>query len=231
MIFQHFPRDNQNGWWSRLAPRLTEVILQKIELNLAEQIDQGKVIYPKLADIFRSFELTAWDNVKVVILGQDPYHGPNQAMGLAFSVPHWVKIPPSLKNIYKEIHQSLALPIPKHGDLTDWASQGVFLLNAVLTVEAGKAGSHQKQGWEEFTDLVIELLNAEHEHLVFMLWGSHAQKKGHKIDRLKHLVLESVHPSPLSAHRGFLGCEHFKLANDYLKKHNKQIIDWSIPGD
>jgi uracil-DNA glycosylase len=161
-----------------------------------------------------------------VIIGQDPYHGEGQAHGLSFSVPKGVKPPPSLRNIYKEIEAEYGVKMPSSGDLTGWAAQGVLLLNATLTVEAGNAGSHQKKGWEDFTDAIIRIVNEKCEHVVFMLWGSYAQKKGAHIDRTKHLVLESVHPSPLSAHRGFLGNGHFKSANEYLAKHGRTPIDW-----
>jgi len=186
-----------------------------------------QVVYPRGDDIFNALNITSFDDVEVVILGQDPYHGPDQAHGLSFSVRAGVALPPSLKNIYKEIEQEFDVKMPRKGDLTGWAKQGVLLLNATLTVRATQAGSHQGKGWEQFTDAIIRALNDRGEHIVFMLWGSYAQKKGAFIDRKKHLVLEAPHPSPLSAHRGFLGCGHFKKANDYLVKNGRKPIDWT----
>jgi uracil-DNA glycosylase len=165
----------------------------------------------------------------VVILGQDPYHGPNQAHGLSFSVPRGERIPPSLQNIYKELARDVDFRIPKHGYLMPWAEQGVLLLNSVLTVQAGLAASHQGKGWEAFTDQIISLISQRRDHVVFLLWGAYAQKKGHAIDRDKHLVLSTTHPSPLSAHRGFLGCGHFSKANEYLRQHQMTPIDWQLP--
>lgn len=190
----------------------------------------GKTIYPPKEDVFNAFSATEFDQVKVVILGQDPYHGPNQAHGLCFSVQPGVKTPPSLVNMYKELAQSIpGFDIPQHGFLQHWAEQGVLLLNTVLTVEQGKAHSHANIGWERFTDKVIEALNKEGEGIVFLLWGSHAKKKGQSIDRQRHHVLTAPHPSPLSAHRGFFGCNHFVLANQYLEQKGKTPIDWSLP--
>jgi uracil-DNA glycosylase len=186
------------------------------------------VIYPPGPQIFNALNSTPFDQVRVVILGQDPYHGPGQAHGLCFSVMPGVKTPPSLANIYREIQSDLGIDMPHHGYLQSWAEQGVLLLNAVLTVERGQAGSHQGKGWETFTDEVVRLLNDKTQGLVFMLWGSYAMKKGSMIDRKRHLVLTAPHPSPLSAHRGFLGCKHFSAANDYLEKQQKQPIDWSV---
>ena len=171
---------------------------------------------------------TPLERVKVVILGQDPYHGPNQAHGLSFSVPPGIAVPPSLKNIYKELNTDVNCSIPNHGHLRSWAEQGVLLLNAVLTVRQGVAASHQGKGWERFTDAVINTVNDHQEQVVFLLWGSYAQKKGQMIDRNKHCVLEAPHPSPLSAHRGFFGCQHFSKANDYLRVAEKSPIDWQI---
>lgn len=197
------------------------------QVHLARQ--SGKTIYPPQEDVFNAFKYTAFEDVKVVILGQDPYHGPNQAHGLAFSVKPEVAIPPSLLNMYKELSQDVpGFHMPSHGYLVKWAEQGVLLLNTVLTVERGLAHSHANLGWETFTDRVIEALNTHREHLVFLLWGSHAQKKGKMIDRNRHLVLTAPHPSPLSAHRGFLGCHHFSQTNDYLKKQGYTEIDWQI---
>ncbi len=185
------------------------------------------VVYPPPKHIFNAFNSTPFDKVKVVILGQDPYHGAGQANGLCFSVNDGVRVPPSLQNIYKEIHDDLGLPIPTTGNLQHWADQGVLLLNATLTVEANKAGSHQHRGWEEFTDAAIKALSDKREHLVFMLWGAYAQKKGAVIDRTKHLVLTAAHPSPFSAER-FFGCRHFSQANDYLLAHLIAPIDWGV---
>ena len=182
--------------------------------------------FPPAGQIFRAFDLCPFDKVRVVIIGQDPYHDVNQAHGLCFSVQDGVKIPPSLDNIYKELNRDLGKPIPATGNLTHWAEQGVLLLNATLTVEAHKAGSHQGKGWEELTDAAIMALNDKREKIVFMLWGSYAQRKGKFIDRRKHLVLEAVHPSPLSAYRGFIGCGHFSQANNYLLQQGLAPIAW-----
>jgi uracil-DNA glycosylase len=186
----------------------------------------SRQIFPAARNIFRAFDKCPFDKVKVVIIGQDPYHDVNQAHGLCFSVQDGVKIPPSLDNIYKELNRDLGKPIPTTGNLTHWAEQGVLLLNATLTVEAHKAGSHQGKGWEELTDAAIMALNEKREKIVFMLWGSYAQRKGKFIDRRKHLVLEAVHPSPLSAYRGFIGCGHFSQANNYLLQHGLAPIKW-----
>lgn len=179
--------------------------------------------------MFAAFDAVPFEAVRVVILGQDPYHGPGQAHGLSFSVPPGVPVPPSLLNVYKEIQRDLGLPIPRHGCLASWAAQGVLLLNAVLSVEAGQAGSHAKRGWEGFTDAAIDALSREREGLVFMLWGSYAQKKGERIDRDRHCVMRAPHPSPLSAHRGFLGCGHFGKANRWLQGKGEAPIDWRVP--
>lgn len=201
----------------------------KVMSFLESERAAGKSIYPEQKNVFSAFELTPFDEVKVVILGQDPYHGPNQAHGLSFSVLPDVKIPPSLVNIYKELaHDIDGFTIPSHGFLGHWAEQGVLLLNTVLTVEQGKAHSHSKIGWETFTDHMIDKIAQHHEGIVFLLWGAHAQKKGRFIDRDKHHVLTSPHPSPLSAHRGFLGCQHFSQTNTILKKQNQRTIDWAI---
>lgn len=208
---------------------LTNEIESDYFKNLIQFIDleyQTKMIYPPKEKIFAAFDSTPFNQVKVVILGQDPYHGPNQANGLSFSVNEGIKLPPSLQNIYKELHTDLEKEIPISGDLSHWAKQGVLLLNATLTVEAGKAGSHQKKGWEEFTDQVILSLAENREHLVFILWGSYAQKKGKKIDRRKHFVIETAHPSPLSVYRGFWDSKPFSKANDYLKSKNITPIIW-----
>jgi uracil-DNA glycosylase len=182
--------------------------------------------FPPAGQIFRAFDLCPFDKVRVVIIGQDPYHDVNQAHGLCFSVQDGIPAPPSLVNIYKELNRDLGKPIPTSGNLTHWAEQGVLLLNATLTVEAHKAGSHQGKGWEELTDAAIQALNQKRDKIVFMLWGSYAQRKGKYIDRRKHLVLEAVHPSPLSAYRGFIGCGHFSQANNYLLQNGQSPINW-----
>ena len=187
----------------------------------------GKTVYPSNDNIFRALELTPIDTVKIVILGQDPYHGEGQAHGLSFSVQKGVKIPPSLRNIYKELNADIGMDIPDHGFLEGWAKQGVLLLNTTLTVENGKPASHQGKGWEEFTDTIITQVNDLDHAVVFMLWGAHAQKKADMIDGDKHLVLTAPHPSPLSAHRGFLGCKHFSKANEFLKQNGQNEINWS----
>ncbi|NOI76481.1 uracil-DNA glycosylase [Vibrio coralliilyticus] len=190
----------------------------------------GKAIFPPAKDVFNAFRATEFNDVKVVILGQDPYHGPRQAHGLCFSVLPGIKTPPSLVNMYKELAQDIdGFQIPAHGYLQSWAEQGVLLLNTVLTVEQGKAHSHAKTGWETFTDKVIEAVNQHQSGVVFLLWGSHAQKKGRFIDRNKHHVLAAPHPSPLSAHRGFFGCRHFSQANQILNAQGKATIDWHLP--
>ena len=185
-----------------------------------------KQIFPSANNIFNAFDLCPFDQVKVVIIGQDPYHGMGQAHGLCFSVNDGIAFPPSLLNIFKEIERDLAIPLPKTGNLSQWAKQGVLLLNATLTVEAHKAGSHQGKGWEKFTDAVIRKISEEKEHVVFMLWGNYAQQKDTFIDTSKHLILKTVHPSPLSAYRGFIGCGHFSLANTYLNSHGLNSITW-----
>ncbi|MFA7081989.1 MAG: uracil-DNA glycosylase [Bacteroidales bacterium] len=195
-------------------------------VGLIREAYSNKVVYPKSDDIFNAFKLCPFSQTKVVIIGQDPYHEPNQAHGLCFSVLEPTPIPPSLRNIYKELEQDLGIEPKKSGDLTHWAKQGVLLINATLTVEANKAGSHQKMGWEKFTDSVIHHLANEKQGIVFLLWGSYAQKKGEFIDQTKHLVLKSVHPSPLSAYRGFFGNNHFSKTNDYLVKQGKDPINW-----
>jgi uracil-DNA glycosylase len=187
---------------------------------------RNKTIYPPGSLIFNAFDLCPYDKVKAVIIGQDPYHGPGQAHGLCFSVREGISFPPSLINIFKEIESDLGIKVKNSGNLSRWSEQGVLLLNATLTVRAHQAGSHQRKGWEEFTDSVIELLNHEKNNIVFFLWGAYAQKKGEAIDRTRHLVLESVHPSPLSASRGFFGNKHFSRCNEYLKANGKIPINW-----
>jgi uracil-DNA glycosylase len=217
------------SWKARIGDYLERPDMQALSAFLRAEKQAGKVIYPPGPDIFATFDHTPFDQVRVVILGQDPYHGPNQAHGLCFSVRPGVQVPPSLQNIFKEIQRDLDIAPPDHGCLTPWADRGVLLLNAVLTVERGNANSHQGKGWEGFTDAAIDALNREREGIVFMLWGSYAQRKGQLIDTRRHQVLKSVHPSPLSAHRGFLGCGHFSAANAYLEEHGKAPIDWSLP--
>jgi len=189
---------------------------------------QTKTIYPPASKIFSAFNHTSFDDVKVVLIGQDPYHGAGQANGLSFSVADGVKSPPSLRNIYKELYDDLDIQIPTSGNLEPWAKQGVLMLNATLTVEASNAGSHQKKGWEEFTDSIIQSLSDKKENLVFILWGAYAQKKGERINRSKHFVIESAHPSPFAAHRGFFGSKPFSKTNDFLKSKNLNQINWSL---
>jgi len=217
------------SWLSRLDDQFQQPYMKNLREFLVVRKQHRAVIYPAGSQIFNALNTTHFDQVRVVILGQDPYHGPGQAHGLCFSVLPGVRIPPSLANIYREIEADLGIVPPHHGCLQSWAEQGVLLLNAVLTVERGQAGSHQGKGWETFTDAIVQLLNDERERLVFMLWGSYAMKKGAVIDRRKHLVLKAPHPSPLSAHRGFLGCRHFSSANEYLRQHQQPPIDWSVP--
>ncbi len=217
------------SWKSRLGAQLQQPPMRALAEFLRAEKQAGKIIYPPGAQIFAALDTTPFDAVKVVILGQDPYHGAGQAHGLCFSVQAGVAPPPSLQNIFKEIERDLGLPRPDHGCLLAWARQGVLLLNAVLTVEKGLAGSHQGKGWEGFTDACVEALNREREGLVFMLWGSYAQAKGRLIDTRRHRVLKAPHPSPLSAHRGFIGCGHFSRANDFLRQRGHAPIDWRVP--
>ncbi len=217
------------SWKLRLEGEFSKPYMGSLRDFLRREIQGQKTIYPKPQEYFAALDLTPFDQVKVVILGQDPYHGPGQAHGLCFSVRPGVDVPPSLVNIYKELASDLKIRPVKHGCLQHWAEQGVLLLNATLTVEGGRAGSHQGKGWEEFTDRIIDVLNRERNGIVFMLWGAYAQKKGQFIDREKHLVLTAPHPSPLSAHRGFLGCRHFSKANEYLKANGKTPIEWALP--
>ncbi|WP_426270805.1 uracil-DNA glycosylase [Dyella kyungheensis] len=217
------------SWKDRIGEYLARPDMRALSDFLRSEKQAGKVIYPPGPEIFAAFDHTPFDAVRVVILGQDPYHGPNQAHGLCFSVRPGVATPPSLLNIFKEIQRDLGFRAPDHGCLTPWADRGVLLLNATLTVQQGMAGAHQGKGWEGFTDAAIDALNREREGLVFMLWGSYAQKKGQLIDGRRHCVLRSVHPSPLSAHRGFIGCGHFSAANQYLESRGEPPIDWSLP--
>lgn len=219
------------SWKSRLEDVFKDSRVLALSEFLRAEKAAGKVIYPPGARIFAALDSTPFDRVKVVILGQDPYHGPGQAHGLSFSVPRGIPVPPSLANIYREIERDLGIAPPRHGCLDAWAGQGVLLLNAVLTVERGHAGSHQNKGWEYFTDACIEALGREREHLVFLLWGSYAQAKGRLIDAKRHRILKAPHPSPLSAHRGFLGCGHFSSANQYLEETGQTPINWKLPAD
>lgn len=215
----------EESWKQRLMDEFTASYFSQLKEFLVEEKNNYK-IYPPGSQIFNAFNFTPFDEVKVVILGQDPYHGPGQAHGLCFSVPDGVQRPPSLQNIFKEIHQDLGIPVPATGNLEKWARQGVLLLNATLTVRARQAGSHQKRGWEQFTDSAIRKLSQEREHLVFLLWGSYAIAKRELIDASKHLILTSPHPSPLSASRGFFGNRHFSKTNHYLREHGIKEIDW-----
>ena len=216
-------------WADILSHEKQQPYFQQIMQFVQSERAAGKTIYPPEQDVFNAFTLTELENVKVVILGQDPYHGPNQAHGLCFSVLPNVKKPPSLVNIYKELASDIpSFSIPQHGFLHSWAEQGVLLLNTVLTVEQGQAHSHAKIGWERFTDTVVRQLNDHCDGLIFLLWGSHAQKKGSVIDKQKHHVLSAPHPSPLSAHRGFLGCKHFSQTNSLLKQQNESPINWQV---
>lgn len=216
-------------WKQALGDEFEQSYMQELRAFLLAEKAAGKVVYPPGPLIFNALNSTPLNRVKVVIIGQDPYHGPGQAHGLCFSVQPGVRTPPSLQNMYKEIQRDLGYPIPAHGSLQSWADQGVLLLNAVLTVTQAQAGAHANRGWERFTSRIIELLNEQCEHLVFMLWGSYAQKKGQQIDASRHCVLKSVHPSPLSAYRGFIGCGHFSTANEYLLEHGREPIDWRVP--
>ncbi|WP_186756366.1 uracil-DNA glycosylase [Echinicola salinicaeni] len=212
-------------WKEKLGDEFEKPYFESLASFVKKEYNEKK-IFPQGSEIFNAFEKCPFEKVKVVILGQDPYHGPGQAHGLSFSVREGMPFPPSLMNIFKELKNDLALPVPPHGNLERWAEQGVLLLNATLTVEAHKAGSHQKKGWEEFTDAVIRKLAEEREGLVFMLWGAYAKKKAAFISDAKHLKLYAPHPSPLSAHRGFLGCGHFSKTNDYLKSKGEKEIEW-----
>jgi len=215
-------------WASVLEAEKKQPYFQQALNFVKEQRTLGKKIYPPEAEVFNAFRFTPYDELKVVIIGQDPYHGPNQAHGLAFSVKPGVVIPPSLRNILKELHTDLNIPIPKEGCLIKWAQQGVLLLNTTLTVEASKPLSHAKIGWEHFTDRVIEILNAEKEELIFLLWGAHAQRKGEILDPQRHHIYKAAHPSPFSADRGFFGCQHFSKTNSLLRKMGKTEIDWRL---
>ncbi len=216
------------GWLGQLQAEFEKPYMQQLRAFLQAEKSRRKVIYPKGSEMFNALNSTPFEQVKVIILGQDPYHGSGQAHGLCFSVREGVQPPPSLLNIFKELRDDLGIALPDHGCLQAWAEQGVLLLNSVLSVERGKAASHQGRGWEEFTDMAIAALNAHRQNLVFMLWGSYAQRKGQFIDNQRHLVLKAPHPSPLAAHRGFFGCKHFSQANHYLEHNGLSPIDWSL---
>ncbi len=217
------------SWKKRLEPEFRQGYMKELRTFLLSRKRAGATIYPPGPQIFNALDSTPFDRVRVVILGQDPYHGPRQAHGLCFSVQPGIPTPPSLVNIFKELEADLGLAPPDHGFLQAWADRGVLLLNAVLTVERGNAGAHQGKGWERFTDQVVRSLNAERDGLVFLLWGGYALKKGSFLDRDRHCVLTAPHPSPLSAHRGFLGCRHFSRANAYLEGRGEAPVDWSLP--
>ena len=221
--------DLEPSWLKPLAVEFQQPYMQQLQAFLLSEEKAGKIVFPCADEQFSAFHYAPLETVKVVIVGQDPYHGEGQAHGLCFSVKSGVAIPPSLNNIYKELHAQFDLPIPSHGDLTAWAQQGVLLLNSVLSVQSGRAASHQGRGWETFTDRVIEVISRDREGVVFLLWGGYAQRKGLLIDRARHCVLQAPHPSPLSAYRGFFGCGHFSMANDYLQGRGVAPIDWRLP--
>ena len=217
----------ERSWKTALQDEFQKPYFAAIKQFLVQEKQAGKTIFPPGPLIFNAFNTTPFDKVKVVIIGQDPYHQPGQAMGLSFSVPKGITTPASLRNIYKELHNDVGMEIPNHGDLTPWAEQGVFLLNAMLTVERSKAGSHKKIGWQTFTDAVIQKLSEKHEGLIFMLWGNFAKGKKVLIDEMKHYVLEAVHPSPLAGN-AFMGCKHFSKTNELLAKQGKSEINWQL---
>jgi uracil-DNA glycosylase len=221
----------EDSWKSALSSEFEGGYMQKLKAFLVERKEMGKRIFPKGSEYFRALDLTPLSNVKVVILGQDPYHGAGQAHGLCFSVQPGVRIPPSLVNIYKELQSDLGITPARHGFLEHWARQGVLLLNSVLTVEEAQAASHQGKGWETFTDAVIRKVNDECDAVVFILWGAYAQRKASFVDTSRHLVLKSPHPSPLSAHAGFFGGRYFSKANAFLESHGREPIDWQLPAD
>lgn len=218
----------EESWKEVLHDEFEKPYFQGLAAFLRAEKAAGKTIYPPGPLIFNAFNTTPFQRVKVVILGQDPYHNPGEAMGLCFSVPKGVRLPPSLRNIYQEINNDLGLPVPSHGDLTAWAESGVFLLNAMLTVEKNTPASHQQIGWQDFTDAVIRKLSENREHLVFLLWGNFARKKKDLIDTSRHLTLEAAHPSPFSANGGFFGCRHFSKADKYLEEHGMEAVDWRV---
>lgn len=216
------------SWEPILGPLLDQPYMAELSFFVQQARNQGRVFPPREL-VFNAFKLTGFDSLKIVILGQDPYHNDGQAHGLAFSVPDGIALPPSLKNIFKELETDIpGFKTPRSGDLSHWAKQGVLLLNATLTVNAHQAGSHQKRGWEHFTDQVIEAISDQKDAVVFLLWGAYAQKKASLIDGSKHLILSTVHPSPLSVYRGFFGCRHFSQANYFLQKHGEKPIDWKL---
>lgn len=219
----------EGNWKRALESEFSKPYMQNLKQFLRQEKQNGKTIYPVGANIFSAFNNTPLDDVRVVIIGQDPYHGPNQAHGMCFSVLPGIKPPPSLQNIYKELQSDLNIAPVKHGYLMSWAQQGVLLLNSVLTVEKGNAGAHQGKGWEKFTDQVISVLNAQSRSIIFVLWGSYAHQKGAHIDAKKHVVLKAAHPSPFSAYRGFLGCKHFSKINNALIAQGAKPIDWQLP--
>jgi uracil-DNA glycosylase len=221
----------EETWKAVLAPEFRHSYMADLKRFLMDEKEQGRQIFPRGSEYFRALDLTPLDRVRVVILGQDPYHGDGQAHGLCFSVRPGVRIPPSLVNIYKELRDDLGIAPARHGFLESWAGQGVLLLNAVLTVERARAASHQGRGWERFTDAVVRAINEREQPVVFMLWGSYAQRKAAFVDRSRHLVLTAAHPSPLSAHSGFFGCRHFSKANAFLQSKGFEPIDWQLPED
>lgn len=218
----------ESSWKEALWEEFSKPYFASLKAFITQEIESGHTIYPSGKNIFAAFDATPFPSVRVVILGQDPYHGPQQAHGLSFSVPEGIKVPPSLLNIYKEIHGDLGIPVSKTGNLQKWAAQGVLLLNATLTVRANTAGSHQKKGWEEFTDAAIRAISEKREGVVFLLWGRYARAKEASIDTSKHYILKAPHPSPLSAHAGFFGCKHFSKTNTILRERGEKEIDWSV---
>lgn len=218
------------SWKNQLHREFQQPYFLEIKRFLLHEKKKHSV-YPKGSNVFAAFNATPFQQVKVVILGQDPYHGPGQAHGLSFSVPNVIDVPPSLNNIYKELHSDIGFVPPRHGNLFSWAEQGVLLLNASLTVRAREAGSHSKIGWQKFTDAAIQQLSQHRQHVVFLLWGGFAKKKAWLIDSSKHLILKAAHPSPLSAYNGFFGCRHFSKTNAYLQQHGLKPINWSLPND
>ncbi len=227
LCFKFMETKLHQSWKEHLADEFDKQYFHELSEFVKNEYTSG-VVYPPPKDIFHAFDMCSFDGVRVVILGQDPYHGAGQANGLCFAVGDGVAIPPSLKNIFKEIESDIDVHIQnRSGDLSRWAKQGVLLLNATLTVRADSAGSHQNKGWENFTDATVRALSAQREHLIFLLWGNYAKAKGAQIDREKHLVLEAAHPSPFSAYNGFFGCKHFSKTNDYLREHGMKPIDWA----
>ncbi len=216
------------SWLEHIGAEFEQEYMLELRAFLQQRKAAGAVVFPPGNQIFNALNSTAFSQVKIVIIGQDPYHGPGQAHGLSFSVPQGIAIPPSLRNIYKELHSEGEFVIPKHGCLNAWAEQGVLLLNAVLTVEQGQAAAHQNKGWEKFTDNIIQALNSQRNGLVFMLWGAYAQRKAAMVDESRHYVLKAPHPSPLSAHRGFLGCQHFSKADLWLQQQGQEPVDWAL---